>query len=215
MNNPLYIHLSPMSTTMVEGEEYIEYDRHSHWFGYPVMPEDFPLPQDSAGNPLGFICQIDCREIPAEENKLPHEGMLYIFADLDYYAGVDGDPMPMYSSADWIRVIYLNEKQLVNLSVRDDDRFGNVFEPVKISLNYNKPTCDEPEHHLLGEPEHREWDDWDKPYGGWRLLFQMDSCDGSDYHFNFLDWGVFNILISPDNLKNHDYDNVVGIILST
>ena len=45
--------------------------------------------------PLTFICQIDCEDIAPfdPEGRLPHEGMFYVFAALDAYAGYDS-PIP-------------------------------------------------------------------------------------------------------------------------
>lgn len=210
MDRPVYLHLSKMPRTFVDGRG-IDYGRRSHWMGYPVMPANYPLPI----LPLPFLCQIDCRELPAEVADLPHDGILYIFADLDYYKGWEGEPMPMYAAEEYQCVIYIPEDELVDLKVRSEKGFGRVSAPELITLNFEKPSGEEPDHQLLGEPEHREWEDWDEPYEGWRLLFQMDSCDGDTYHYNFMDWGVFNILISPDDLKKRDFSQTVGIILST
>ena len=67
----------------------------SHWWGFPDLPDgvDFPLlPEEEDDSYEGegellltFICQIKLDEIARydKENLLPHEGMLYFFADLD------------------------------------------------------------------------------------------------------------------------------------
>lgn len=235
-NKPVYLHLSRMPRSFVDGKGVcIAYTRQSQWFGFPMMPAKYPLPtmpnphrqapyvsswdgrvvEDHSTVPMPFICQIDCRELPEDCTALPRDGMLYIFVDLKYYAGFDGNPLPMYAGEDDVRVVYIPEDELTELDLRDDDAYGRVFEPQRITLSYDKPAGDEPDHQLLGEPEHREWEDWDEPYEGWRLLFQMDSCDGPYYHFNFMDWGVFNILIDPADLKRRDFSKAVGIILST
>ena len=56
----------------------------SKWWGNPDLPEGFDVPDD-----LTFICQVRCDEIANydEENLLPHKGMLYFFAAIDYYFG--------------------------------------------------------------------------------------------------------------------------------
>ncbi len=77
----------------------------SKWWGFPDMPEDLEYPEvpvreeyvDDAGHdavdeyddPLTFICQIRCADLAAvdPEGLLPHEGMLYFFAALDYFLG--------------------------------------------------------------------------------------------------------------------------------
>ena len=77
----------------------------SKWWGFPDMPEDLEYPEvpvreeyvDDAGrdavdeydDPLTFICQIRCSDLAAvdPDGLLPHEGMLYFFAALDYFLG--------------------------------------------------------------------------------------------------------------------------------
>ena len=77
----------------------------SKWWGFPDMPENLEYPEvpvreeyvDDAGHdavdeyddPLTFICQIRCADLAAvdPEGLLPHEGMLYFFAALDYFLG--------------------------------------------------------------------------------------------------------------------------------
>ena len=68
----------------------------SKWWGFPDMPDNLDYPEvsvnddgDEYEDPLTFICQIRCDEIASldKENLLPHEGMLYFFAALDYFLG--------------------------------------------------------------------------------------------------------------------------------
>ncbi len=74
----------------------------SKWWGDPDFPLDaeypaFPVEDEgeSYDYPLTFVCQIDCEDIvPFDpENRLPHEGMFYVFAALDAYAGFES-PIP-------------------------------------------------------------------------------------------------------------------------
>ena len=60
----------------------------SHWWGFPDLPE-------------AFVCQIRLEEIAEldHEGKLPHKGMLWFFADLDYFLG-DMDA-PCGGSGEW------------------------------------------------------------------------------------------------------------------
>lgn len=236
MSQPLYLHLSRMPRVFVEGRGIgIEYTRGSQWMGYPVMPRDFPLPTIPNPSPfvpyvsawdgktvecpefvpMPFLCQIDCREIPAEVADLPHDGMLYFFTDIHYYRGLGHDPMPMYAGEKFVRVIYIPEDGLTDMVVHADMNHCSVEMPERITLNFERPTGEEADHQLLVEPKHREREDWDEPYEGWRVLFQMDSCDGAGYHYNFMNRGVFDILISPDDLRRRDFGHVVGIVLST
>lgn len=76
--------------------------------GLPNLPKSHAWPVGlpaEGGNqrlPLHFIAQIDCGELPAQENPLPTQGMLFFFARLDDYL-VFEDPSPDESS----RVIYI------------------------------------------------------------------------------------------------------------
>lgn len=68
----------------------------SHWWGFPDLPSGIGFPllaggvcDDEGEDLMTFICQIRLAEIAESdtENLLPHEGMLYFFADLDYFLG--------------------------------------------------------------------------------------------------------------------------------
>lgn len=83
-----------ITTSLTEGS----LQGKSHWWGFPDLPDgvEFPLLQDNGDDYDGegellmtFICQIKLDEIAGydEENLLPHKGMLYFFADLDYFLG--------------------------------------------------------------------------------------------------------------------------------
>lgn len=198
--------------------------RKSQWFGKPTIPRGVPIPTRpnpsvgaSAVTPkriaLPFLCQIDCREIPEEVTELPHDGELYFFANLDYYNGRGDKPMPRYASANWVGVVYVAEEKFVDADYNTD--FKANHQASRITLDFRRPSADEPDNQLLGEPEHREWEDWDAPYTGWQLLLQMDSCETDGYHYNFMDWGVLDILISPADLRNRDFSRAAAIILST
>lgn len=91
----------------------------SKWWGQPDMPEELDYPEitlvDEDGeeyqDPLTFICQIRCEELAAFdlEGLLPHEGMLWFFAALDYFLGdIDSPAYP--GMDDWqqkyFRVLY-------------------------------------------------------------------------------------------------------------
>lgn len=71
----------------------------SHWWGSPDLPEgvDFPcsddlgLDEQGAEATLLFLGQIRLEDIAKydTECRLPHCGMLYFFADIDYFLGDD------------------------------------------------------------------------------------------------------------------------------
>lgn len=62
----------------------------SKFWGDPDMPDDMEYPMLD-GRPLTFLCQIslyDIAELDPDE-ILPHDGMLYFFADIDDLLGYD------------------------------------------------------------------------------------------------------------------------------
>ena len=80
----------------------------SHWWGAPDLPEGMAYPcinvKDEDGGtyfePLTFVCQIRCSDIAEldPEGLLPHRGMLYFFAPIDYFLGDDGSPLDYHDS---------------------------------------------------------------------------------------------------------------------
>ncbi len=183
----------------------------SHFFGNPSMPSHIPWPthqlhedNEQWQEPLDFICQIEYKN-----------GLLLFFANIAYYAGWDAEPVICgnVSDKDVVRVFFIPKEEMSCLIERDDAE--PLAQALPIEFSVERLPLGEPEHQLFGEPEHREWDEWDAPFEGWRLLFQMDSVEGSDYSINFMDCGVLNFIIDPDDLENGIYNNVRAIVLST
>ena len=85
----------------------------SHWWGFPDLPEDFEWPCNNDGDLLTFICQIRLEEIAEYDHdcRLPHKGMIWFFADLDYFLG-DLDA-PCGGTGEWepgtFKVLYSEE----------------------------------------------------------------------------------------------------------
>ena len=71
------------------------------------------------------------------------------------------------------------------------------------------------EHALFAGPSHREWESWEHPYEDWEILLQVDSFDGEGFTLNFMDCGVLDFLISPQDLAARRFDRVRAIVLST
>lgn len=187
----------------------------SKWWGNPDLPQNFDYPGD-----LTFICQIKCDEIAAfdEENILPHKGMLYFFAAIDYYFGHFDSYSPMdfyWDNAD-VKVCYVEDidNQLFEQIVLVDEDGNDVaMKELKIVFSNAEPLCDS--NKLLGEPYNREWEDWDAPYNGWIELLQVDSDDYDGFSLNFMDWGMLHFLIDRNDLINKDFSKVTSCICST
>ena len=112
--------MNPIKITTVNTDEPLL--GKSKWWGAPDLPASVPFPYttyiDEDGEeypqPLTFICQIRLRDIADidTDNLLPHTGMLYFFADIDYFLGEDAPlVMPLHNySGDMIRVMYIDQE---------------------------------------------------------------------------------------------------------
>lgn len=220
-----------MPATFIDGVGIAKiYSRDSHWLGFPFMPESLPLPEipnpdyhvpyisawdgKSVESPkiisIPFICQIDCRDMPEEVVELPHEGMFYIFVDLRYYIKMMGRLDTLIPSPENLRVIYVPEEELTDLTVRRDEslRYRYYLPLSLITLKMEKPKDGEYVHQLLGEIP--EW--IPEAYGFEKDKFRLFFCMESGYGCNFLGNGLFAIFIPPEDLERHDYSNVSGFM---
>lgn len=162
---------------------------------------------------LDFICQIKLRDIASldPDGVLPHEGLLLFFADIAYYLGWDAEPgiSGYVCDRDFVRVIYVPEGEELESKVLIDDD-GERVSPEELSMEFSHESGLY-DHSLLANPDHREWEDWDSPFEGWKILLQVDSLD----NVNFIDEGVLDFIIAPGDLKKRNFANVRAIILST
>ena len=53
---------------------------NSHLGGLPGLPEGLAWPTSSKGEPLHFLGQLDCSELPRNNDMLPDSGVLFFFA---------------------------------------------------------------------------------------------------------------------------------------
>ena len=187
----------------------------SKWWGNPDLPVGFDVPDD-----LTFICQIKCDELAAfdEDNLLPHKGMLYFFAAIDYYFGnFDSyNPTDFYWGSEDVKVFYVEdiENQTFEQIVFVDDEDKPVaMKELAIEFSSDDALCYG--NKMLGEPYNREWEDWDSPYNGWTELLQVDSDDYDECTLNFMDWGMLHFIINPNDLKNNDFTKVKAVICPT
>ena len=191
----------------------------SKWWGEPDMPEDLDYPEvtvtedgDTWDEPLTFVCQIRCEEIVALDPKglLPHEGMLYFFAALDYFLG-DIDT-PVYPGMgqwqqEYFRVLYsptcdnLHTHQIVN-----ED--GSPATLPAEALTFTAVDADDGLR-LLGMPYIEEVRE---AMPGRLSLLQVDECDR--WNLVFHDSGTLNFLIRPDDLLKRRWDQTECYLFS-
>lgn len=185
------------------------------------MPEELDYPMltlvdengDEYDDPLTFICQIRLEDIAAldPEGLLPHEGMLYFFAALDYYLG-DIDA-PSYSGMglwqpQYFRVLYApNCEALHTHHILDADGAPANLPAEAITFLASDDLADSPR--LLGLPYLEEvHEEMPKAIS----LLQVDEDDR--WNLTFHDCGMLNFLILPDHLKKRQWDKVACYLFS-
>ena len=197
----------------------------SRFWGNPDLPHgvDYPTYVDDEGDdyPYYFICQINLEQLAPfdTENRLPHKGLLSFFAKIDHYMGyfaATGGIGGCTSDPDDVKVLYFPEcnDDFREVVLVDDDGRPTAPKEMEIKFAHAIERYSD-EHTLFAPPTHREWETWDPPYENWEILLQIDSFCGMDFNLNFMDCGVLDFLIDPDDLKKHRFDNVRAIVLST
>lgn len=185
----------------------------SKWWGFPDLPDDLDWPTVEASDegetfedPLTFICQIRCEELAEldPEGLLPHEGMLYFFAALDYFLG-DLDAFTAPGMGEWpaecFRVLYSPVCEGLNThTLMYDEDTPAALAPESISF---KTPDRESYTGLLGEPYLEETRE---AMPGLISLLQIDEND--DWGLRFFDSGMLNFMIKPADLKARRFDKV-------
>lgn len=190
----------------------------SKWWGFPDLPDELDWPTAKADDdgeefddPLTFICQIKCSDIaPLDpEGLLPHEGMLYFFAALDYFLG-DLDAFTTPGMGEWpsdcFKVLYSPVCEILNThTLMYDEDTPAAPAPEAISFGDFKDSYTQ----ILGEPlieEVRE------ALPGYVPLLQIDEND--DWGLRFFDCGMLCFMIKPENLAAQRFDRVRAYLYS-
>ena len=193
----------------------------SKWWGQPDMPEELEYPEitlvDDDGeeyqDPLTFVCQLRCEELaPLDpEGLLPHEGMLWFFADLDYFLG-DMDSPSYPGMGPWqqkyFRVLYspkCDDLHTHSIVYDDGTPVGLPAEAITFS------PCGKTDDgiRLLGDPYIEEVRE-EMP--GRISLLQVDEDDR--WNLVFHDCGTLNFLITPDDLRQRRWEKVECYLFS-
>ncbi len=190
----------------------------SKWWGFPDLPDDLDWPTVEAeddgevfDDPLTFVCQIRCEELAEldPEGLLPHEGMLYFFAALDYFLGdLDAFTAPGMGEwpAEYFRVLYSPSCEGLNThTLMYDEDTPAALAPEAINFwRHLEGSEDIPCYTgLLGEPFMEEIRE---AMPGLVSLLQIDEND--DWGLRFFDSGMLNFLISPEDLAARRFDRV-------
>lgn len=193
----------------------------SKWWGEPDMPEELDYPEvtvteqdgDSWQDPLTFICQIRCAELASfdPEGLLPHNGMLYFFAALDYFLGdIDAPSYP--GMGEWqpehFRVLYAPNCEVLHTHhILNADGSSATLPAEAITFAPCKENSDG--LRLLGLPYIEEVRE-DMP--GMVSLLQVDEDDR--WNLTFHDCGTLNFLIRPNHLKQRKWEKTACYLFS-
>lgn len=193
----------------------------SKWWGQPDMPDTMDYPEvtvtgedgEQYDDPLTFVCQIRCEEMAAldTDGLLPHEGMLYFFAALDYFLG-DIDTPAYPGMGEWqqkyFQVLYaptcedLHTHQIVN-----ED--GNPATLPAEAMTFTACEAGGDGLRLLGFPYIEEVRE---QMPGRLSLLQVDESDR--WGLTFHDCGTLNFLIRPDDLRARRWDKTECYLFS-
>jgi uncharacterized protein YwqG len=188
----------------------------SKWWGQPDMPEELDYPHvtvtdedgESYEDPLTFICQLRCEELaPFDvEGLLPHVGMLYFFAALDYFLG-DLETPAYPGMGQWqprfFRVLYAPDcSQLhTHRTLYPDGTPANL--PAE-AITFSATSTPGEGIRLLGRPYLEEVCE---QMPDMISLLQIDEDDR--WQLTFHDSGMLNFLISPEHLLAHQWQQSV------
>lgn len=169
-------------------------------WGCPDLPDCIPYPMvniqeqgELIEDPMTFLCQIRLEDIASldTESQLPHEGMLYFFASLDYFLG-NLDALVCPGMGEWdsshFRVLYspfCEELHSHRIVYNDGSDYGLPAE----EISFEECAASSDGFKLLGLPYYEEVQ---QEYPGWTSLFQMDESD--EWGLRFFDCGMLSFL---------------------
>lgn len=178
----------------------------SHWWGFPDLPEAFEWPCNEDGDLLTFICQISLEDISEfdTDNRLPHKGIIWFFADLDYFLG-DLDA-PCGGTGEWepgtFKVLYSEDSSdLLTHKYYWEDGEPAVLPAEEMTFEAASET--DFGFKLLGMPAMTEG--YENENEGLMSLLQMDEEER--WGLRFFDCGTINFMI-PAERTNDDFSNV-------
>ena len=185
----------------------------SHWWGFPDLTEgtDFPTITQQAYNTddkkndlLTFICQIKLEDIIPynSESQLPHQGMLYFFAALDYFLGdIDAYCGPIgFWPENSFKIIYTPQtNELHTHKVIWTDGTDACLPAELMFFEITKES--ECNHKLLGVPY---FDEVRNNAPKYISLLQIDEDER--WGLRFYDCGMLNFLISKEDLEARRFD---------
>ena len=178
----------------------------SHWWGFPDLPEACEWPCNEDGDLLTFICQISLEDISEldSDNRLPHKGMIWFFAELDYFLG-DLDA-PCGGTGEWepgtFKVIYSED----NSDLLTHEYYWEDGDPAVLpaeEMTFEAASETDFGFKLLGMPAMTEG--YENENEGLMSLLQLDEEER--WGLRFFDCGTVNFMVPLDR-QNDDFSNV-------
>ena len=171
----------------------------SHWWGFAAMPEEMEYPFNGEDNPLTLVCQFH-----------HGDGMIYVFADLDYFLGdydVDGGHIGEWDKR-FFKVLYsptrenLHEHEIVGA---DGESAVPAAEPL------DAPAQRGEESGVLQRPSC--WtDEIEQEFPGYQVLLELDENDAIG--LRFYDCGTLFFLIKPKDLEAKRFERCKCVLYS-
>ncbi len=170
-----------------------------HWWGFAVMPEAMDYPYNGDDNPLTLVCQFHYAE-----------GMVYVFADLDYFFGYED--VASGSLGEWSREFFSVryaplEGNMREHEIRNADGSSAVPEAQPLDAPAKRG-----EMSAVLKPAQAWQDELEQQYPGYEVLLTLDECD--EIGLRFYDCGTLFFLIKPDDLAGKRFDRVKCILFS-
>ena len=186
----------------------------SHWWGFPDLPESVDWPANNDGDLLTFICQIRMDEIAQfdPEGLLPHEGMMWFFADMDYFLG-DMDAR-CNGIGEWQRDSYkvIYQKEVDELHTHEyywEDGSLAVLEAERIA--FEDVGEEDVGFKLLGMPAMTEG--YENENEGMLSLLQLDEEER--WAMRFFDSGTINFMMPLEGMLKQDYSQCSLVLHSS
>ena len=171
----------------------------SHWWGFAAMPDNLEYPCNGEDNPLTLICQFH-----------HGEGMVYVFADLEYFFGdldADGGHIGEWDK-NLYKVLYSPTRENLHVhEIRFSDGTSGVPEPEEMDAPQKRG-----ETSSVLQPAVCFHDEIEQEYPGYQVLLQLDENDGID--LRFYDCGNLFFLIKPEDLAAKRFDKTICVLYS-
>lgn len=187
----------------------------SHWWGFPDLPVNVEWPENKEGELLTFICQVRLEEIAAldSEGLLPHEGMIWFFADMDYFLG--DDETQCHGMGEWepgaYKVIYVKvTDHLCTHEYYWEDGQVAVLEAERMRFDHSESE-EEFGFKLLGMPAMTEG--YENENEGLVSLLQLDEEER--WMMRFFDSGTINIMMPREALQKRNFDECTLVLHSS